>query len=161
MSDLQSVNGNSVSWGSLVCKVRDERYYRFTDISFSDKRERVKGYGMGRHHAPILRSRGKYTVENLKISGWTAAVQALRAGLAAAAPGGKSYGDVEFEVLLSYFEPDDTQIDVVFSRCVWAANSVGHSESPDPLKEEFELDCMYISRNGLVLFDQSDVVLTG
>ena len=56
MSDVIRVNGNQVSWGSIVLKFNGQRFYGFTSISFSDKRERVHAYGMGRHHAPRGRS---------------------------------------------------------------------------------------------------------
>ena len=38
---------------------------------------------------------------------------------------------------------------------MWTGNSSSDEESPDPLKEEIEIDAMLIRRNGLVLFDAS------
>jgi|SoimicMinimDraft_4_1059732.scaffolds.fasta_scaffold11362_2 hypothetical protein len=153
MADQIVVNNNQISWGSIILKVRAERFYGFTGISFADKRERVKGYGQGRHHAPRGRSAGKYSVENVKLTGWKASVQQLRQELAlqSLAPGG--YGDVEFEIDVQYIEADEMPIQVLIERCVWAGNSTSDEESPDPLKEEIEIDCMLIRRNGLVLFD--------
>lgn len=153
MADQITVNGNQISWGSIVLKLRSQRFYGFTGISFADKRERVKGYGQGRHHAPRGRSAGKYSVENVKLTGWKASVQQLRQELAVGSlvPGG--YGDTEFEIDVQYIEPDEIPIQVVIERCVWAGNSTSDEESPDPLKEEIELDTMLIRRNGLVLFD--------
>jgi hypothetical protein len=156
MTDQIRVNGNQHSWGSIICKVNGRRVYGFTSISFSDKRERVKGYGLGRHHAPRGRSRGKYTVDNVKLVGWKASVQDLRATLAAQSRDGKSYGDVEFEIIVQYVDTGEAGITVQLERCVWAANSTSDEESADPLKEECELDCMKIRRNGLVLFDGSE-----
>lgn len=156
MSDPISVNNNQLSWGSISCKVANEPFYGFTAISFADSRERVKAYGLGRHHAPRGRSRGKYATENVKITGWKASVQKLREELAAKSKDQKSYGDVEFEVVVQYFEEDDLPVTVELSRCVWAKNTSGDDENADPEKEEFELDCMYIRRNGLVLFDESE-----
>ena len=159
MSDLIRVNNNQLSWGSIVLKLDGERYYGFTSISFADKRERVKAYGMGRHQAPRGRSRGKYTTEPVKIAGWKASVQIFRQALANKSAGQKSYGDVEFQTLVQYIESDNTDgtsdlpLNVVIDRCVWTGNSASDEESADPLKEEIEVDCMYIRRNGLVLFD--------
>lgn len=152
MADELRVNGNALSWGSLTLKINGERYYGFTAINFSDKRERTKGYGMGQHHAPTRRSRGKYTAELVKLTGWKSSVQAARKALADLSANGTDYGDVEFVMLLQGVEPDDTPIDTEFERCVWAANSAAYEENPDPLKEDFEIDCMLIRRNGLVLF---------
>jgi len=155
-SDLQFVNGNQISWGSATAKVDGETFYGFTSVSYSDKRERVKAYGMGRHHAPRGRSRGKYTVDPVKVVGWRASVAALRKGLASKAKDGKSYGDVEFQFVLTYVESDESPITVVIERCVWVSSNVTDEEAPENLKEEIELDAMLIRRDGLVLFDSSE-----
>jgi len=154
MADDIRVNGNLHSWGSIVVKVDDERYYGFTSINYSDARERVKAYGMGRHHAPRGRSRGKYSVEPVQITGHKGSVQTLRKALADAGDG-ESYGDTEFQVIVQYIEKDDTPITVELDRCVWTKNTSSEEEGPDPLTEDFELDCMLIRRNGLTLFDNS------
>jgi hypothetical protein len=159
MSDPIVVNGNQYSWGSITFKLDNVLYTGFTSIQYADKRERVMAYGMGRHQAPRGRSRGKYAAENTKVAGWKKSVQLLRAALAARATGGKSYGDVEFQGLVCYFEEDEGEMNVTLERLTWAANNAADEESADPLKEDFELSTMYIARNGLVLFDQSQVVL--
>jgi hypothetical protein len=111
---------------------------------------------MGRHHAPRGRSRGKYSTENAKITGWKGSVQDLRAALAAKSKDGKSYGDVVFQVVAQYVEDDDSPITEELIDCVWVADTTSHDESPDPLKEDFEIDYMYAKRNGLTLFDNAD-----
>lgn len=156
MADQIRVNGNLVSWGSIRCKVAGELYYGFTSISFADKRERVKGYGMGKHHAPRGRSRGKYSTDLVKIRGHKSSVQALRRALAAQSADGVSYGDVEFEVVVQYVENGEEPMTVEITGCVWAENTTNDEESADPLTEEFALDCMAIRRDGLTLFDSSE-----
>lgn len=156
MSDGIRVNGNQLSWGSIVLKLRSEDYYGFTAISYADKIERVKAYGMGRHHAPRGRSRGKYTVENVKLTGWKSSVQIFREALAQASLSGSSYGNVEFVCAVLYSEPDEPNVAVEIGGCVFTSNSSSEEESPDPLKEDVELDVMYIRRNGLVLFEDSE-----
>lgn len=153
MSDQIEVNGNQMSWGSIILKIRDERYYGFNSVSFSDKRTRVKGYGMGKHQAPRSRSRGKYEVDNVKIKGPMASVQAVRKALAADSSNGRSYGDVECEVLVQAVDTGETPLTIEIQRCVWASNSANFTEGPDGLEEEFELDPMRIIRDGLTLFD--------
>jgi hypothetical protein len=152
------VNGNQFSWGSIVLKLNQERFTGFTAISYSDKRERVKAYGMGRAHAPRGRSRGKYTIDPVKVTGWTRSVQSFREALAALAADGLSYGDIEFQILVQYIETTEAEIDVEIDRCVWMSNNTSNEENPDPLKEEVEFDAMLIRRNGLVLFDNSELV---
>lgn len=153
MADAIRINGSQHSWGSIVLKLDGDRYYGFTAISYADKRERVKAYGMGRHHAPRGRSRGKYTTEPVKLTGWKSSIQALRAALAARAADGVSYGDVEFEIAVQYVEEGEQPMNVAIERCVIVGNSSSDEESADPLKEEIEIDCMLIRRNALVLFD--------
>jgi hypothetical protein len=158
VSDQIRVNGNLVSWGSIILKLDGERFYGFTSITYADKRERVKAYGMGRHHAPRGRSRGKYTTDPVKLEGWKGSVQIFREALALKSADGKSYGDVEFQALVQYVESSissDRPLNVEIDRCVWTANSVTDAEDADPKKEEIELDCMLIVRNGLTLFDSA------
>jgi hypothetical protein len=156
MSDQIRVNGNQLSWGSIILKLDNDRFYGFTGITFADKRERVKAYGMGRHQAPRGRSRGKYSVDPVKLTGWKRAIQDFRDALAAKAEDGKSYGDVEFDVIVQYVDTGEESITVLIERCVWAGNSSSEEEGADPLKEEVELDAMLIRRNEQVLFDNTD-----
>lgn len=156
--DQIRVNGNVHSYGSITVKIGDERIYGLTGITFSDKRERVKVYGMGRHQAPRGRTRGKYTLENVKLTGYKSTIQDMRALLAASSVDGISYGDVEFDVVVEITEADETPIVVEILRCVWASNNETAEEGPDPLKDEIELDPMMIRRNGLVLCDASEGV---
>jgi hypothetical protein len=153
MADQIRVNGNQHSWGSIVCKIDGDRYFGFTSINYADKRERVKAYGMGRHQAPRGRSRGKYSTDPVKITGWKGSIQSLRDALAAKSANGASYGDVEFEIVVQYIETGENPITVEIGRCVWVGNSSSEEEGADPLKEEIELDCMTIRRNGQTLFD--------
>ncbi len=155
MSDPIRINGNQYDWGSIVIKIDGEPFYGFTDISYSQKRERVKAYGAGRHHAPRGRTRGKYSSEG-KVSAWKSSAEALRQALAAKSADGQSYGDVEFGIVIQYIESDETPITVELFECTIASEDSSESESPDPLKEELGLDVMYIKKNGLTLFDNSD-----
>jgi len=91
----------------------------------------------------------------VQITGRKGAVQQLRKALADAGDG-ENYGDVEFQVVVQYIESDDTPITDELDRCVWVKNTSSHEEGPDPLTEDFELDCMLIRRNGLTLFDNSE-----
>lgn len=154
--DAFRVNGNVLSWGSLKFKAGGALYVGFNSISFGDKLEMAILYGMGVHQAPRGRSRGKYSVDPIKVGGPPSSLQLLREQLAALSISGTSYGSVEFEGTLQFVERDETPITVEFNRCRWAANASNHEENPDPLKEEFELSCMAIRRNGLVLFDDSE-----
>jgi hypothetical protein len=154
--DSIRVNGNQYSWGSIKAKLDGVPYFGFKGITYADKRERVKAYGMGKHQAPRGRSRGKYSTENSKLTGPKSSIQLLREALAAKSSDGVSYGDVEFEVVFQYVERDELPITVQLERCVIVGNSSSEEEGADPLNEEIELDVMKIYRNGLTLFDSSE-----
>jgi hypothetical protein len=156
MADEVRINGNLQSWGSISVKLDNERYHGFTKLSYGDSRERAKGYGMGRHHAPRGRTSGKYATEPVVLGGPKSTVQALRDALAAKSSSGTSYGDVEFEIVAQFIEPDDTPMTVELSRCVVTKDSSSHEEGPDPLVDELEIDTMLIRRNGKTLFDESE-----
>lgn len=159
MADPIIINGSQMSWGSVVLKLDAERFTGITALSFGDKRERVKAYGMGRSHAPRGRSLGKYTVEPVKVTAYKASLQIFREALASRAPDGVSYGDVEFQIVAQYIEGDERDITVEIDRCVWSSNTSSDEENPDPLKEDAEFDAMYIRRNGFALFASSGVTL--
>lgn len=154
--DKLLVNGNQYSWASAVIKISGENIYGITSISYNDKRERVKAYGTGKHHAPRGRSRGKYSTDASKMTCWTSTAQDLRNMLASQSPDGVSYGDTVFQVVVQYAEDDETAVTVELVDCVLASQDTSNEESPDPLKEEITFDVMRIRRNGLTLYDSSE-----
>jgi|SRR6185369_3887925 len=155
MADQIRVNGNIVSWGSITLRVDDEIFTGFTSLSYSDKRERTAVYGMGKHHAPRGRTRGRYSVEATKLKGPKSTMHALRTKLASLSQDGNSYGEYEFHLSASYIEDFEPEMYVDIERCVYVGTSSSEEESPDPLQEEIEISAMAIRRNGMTLFDGS------
>ena len=155
MSDQIRINDNIVSWGSITLRVDDEIFTGFKSLSYADKRERTKVYGMGRHHAPRARTRGKYTVEPVKLKGPKSSMHALRTKLASLSRDGNSYGDYEFHIQAQYIENFEPEMYVDIERCVYVGTSSSEEENPDELSEEIEIDAMAIRRNGMTLFDGS------
>jgi hypothetical protein len=158
MADPVRVNGNMFSWGSIKVKIAGESYTGFTSIAYADKRERVMGYGMGRHHAPIGRTRGKYSTDPVKLAGRKGSVRALLAALAA---GGATYGDTVFDIVVQCVEDGSSEVAVndVLEECVVTGVSVSNEESADPLTEELEISCMRIRRDGKTLWDSREGTL--
>lgn len=156
MSDQIRVNGNLYSWGSIKLKIAGELFYGFTTISYADKRERSKTWGMGRHHAPRGRSSGKYSTEPVKLAGPKDTIDALIKQLAKLAPDRTSYGNVVFQILVSYVEPGQDGITVEIDDCTITSLSSSDEENADPKAAEVEIDCMRIRRNGLSLYDQTE-----
>lgn len=156
MSDAIRVNGNMYSWGSIVLTIDGEKYYGFTSLSFSEKRERKAVYGMGKAQAPRGMTRGKYSVENTKLSGPLSSVQAVRAALAAKSSNGKSYGDTEFHVTCQFVETDETPVTIEAFRCHWVGSSTDVSEGSDEMTSDIEIQPMWLETNGMTLFDSSE-----
>lgn len=156
MSDAKRINGNIVSWASIRCTIGGEIFYGFMSVNYGDKRDRVKVYGMGKHHAPRARTRGKYSTDPVKLKGPKSTIESMRQQLALQSVDGVSYGDTEFPISVQYLEVGDTDMFVDIDRCVYIGTASSEEESPDPLTEEIEIDCMSIRRNGLTLFDSSE-----
>ena len=155
MADQYRVNDNLLGWASIRVKVAGEEFTGFTGLSYSQKRERTHVWGTGKHHAPRGRTKGKYTPGPVKLTGPKSSVEALRARLAQFSADGASYGDVLFDIVADYFEPGDVPILVEISACHIVGEDSSEEESADPLKEEIEIQCMAIRKNGRTLFDGS------
>jgi hypothetical protein len=155
MADNIRVNGNAISWGSITLKIGNEKYHGFNLLNYGDKRTRTKGYGMGKHHAPRSRSRGKYETDPVKLRGPKSTIEAVRAALAFSSVDGRSYGDTECLIVSEYVEADETPMLVELHRCVVVADTSNHEENPDPLMDELEFDTMKVVRNGRTLFDSN------
>jgi hypothetical protein len=149
------VNGKQISWPDVICKVAGKEFVGLSGVSYGQKRERVKAYGMGRHYAPRGRTRGKYSADNPKLTFYKGSGQKFLDLLASLAPDGVSYGNVEFPMVIQYVADDESPIQIEFLDCCVAAETATDDESPDPSKDEIELDVMKILRNGKSLFDST------
>jgi hypothetical protein len=156
MADRKRINGNIVSWASIRLTIDGEVYSGFVSLSFADKRERVKVYGMGKHGVPRARTRGKYSTDPVKLKGPKSTIEAMRQQLAKRSDNGASYGEYEFPIVAQYLERGDTPMNVELLRCVYVGTSESAEEGSDPTMEEVEIDTMAIVRNGKTLFDSSE-----
>lgn len=157
--DRVSINGNMYSWGSVSVFCDGLPLIGVCGVKYSDKRERVKAYGTGRHHAPRGRSRGKYSAEG-SLTLWKDTAADLRIYLASRSGTG-SYGDTEFQLSVQFFENDTDLHDVQLVRACIAGSDTSADENPDPLKEEIPLDIIAIIRDGVTLFDNTDAGIAG
>lgn len=157
MADTQRINGFVPSWGDIYLKIDSERYYGIAEIAYGDTRVRSKLYGMARHHAPRGRTSGKYEVDETTMKMDLPAAGALRTALAAKAADGKSYGSVTFEVVVQYEDSQGTVRTDTLHECCITKMAVSHSEGPDALMEDAALDVMSIDRDGLTLYDKTEV----
>lgn len=157
MSDNQRINGSMYGWSDVYFKVDGERYFGIKSIAYGDSRERGKAYGMGRHYAPRGRTAGKYQVDPVTVSMEKDSARIFRAALAANASDGKSFGSVQFQIVVQYVDDDGNAITDEIQDCVWAKTAGSAEEGPDALYEELEFDAMRIVWNGTSLYDQTEV----
>lgn len=155
MADQQRINGNAYSWSSIVLKIDGDRFYGFDSITYGDTRERTKGYGMGRSHAPRSRTSGKYIPDPVTLSGDKDAIRELRKKLAASSESGKSFGNTKFEIVVQYIEEDNSPMTDTLESCVMIKGTGGGEEGSDALSNDIEIDCMLVRWDGLTLFDDT------
>jgi hypothetical protein len=152
MSDSVRINGNQHSWASSSFKLDGQLKFGIKSISWENKRERSKVYGMGAWYGPRGRTSGKYTPGPLKITCFTSTAQDIRQQFAAASSSGASYGDAELPAVLQFVESNDTPVTVEFERCCLTSDPGKAEESPDATEVEMELDIMGVIVNGQVLY---------
>lgn len=150
--DRKRINGNTYSWGSLIAKVRGQEFSGLLGVTYSQKRERAKVYGTGRHHSPRGRTRGKYSAE-AKLTVVRGTMADFINFLKQQASDGVSYGDVVFQVTIQYVEDDETPMLVELVDCVIVAEDVTDDEGIEALKDEIGLDIMRVRKNGGTLYD--------
>ncbi len=150
--DRKRINGNTYSWGSIIAKANGQEFNGILAVKYSVKRTRVKVYGTGRHQKPRGRTRGKYepNASMTLVRGTSADFINF---LAAQATDRMSYGDVKFHLTMQYVEDDETPMLVEIFDCVIAGEDSSDDEGNEALKDEFELDCMEIRKNGATLYD--------
>ncbi len=154
MSDKKRINGDVYSWGSLIAKADGDEFTGILALSFSQKRERTKQYGTGRHQAPRGRTKGKYSAE-AKITLVRGTMADWIAFLAAKAPDGVSYGDTVFQLTAQYVEPDETPMLVELVDCCIGSEDSSDEEGNESLKDEIGLDVMWIKKNGFTLYSSA------
>lgn len=146
--DAVRINDNLYSWGSIEAYVLGEPYRGITAISFSQNRERSKGYGTGNHRGARGRTKGRYEAE----ASFTMAADSydkLCAALASMSPDGQSYGDAPpFLIVVQYVEAGLSPVTIEIQDCVITGESTSESEGTDQSVVEVTVDVMRITRNG-------------
>lgn len=153
MADSIRVNGVEYDYGSIILKIDGEVFHGFTELNYSHKRTHSKTYGMGRHRSPRGRTSGRYEADNTKLKGPLESWDAVRKYLASKSESGKSYGNIPFQIVAQYLEGDREITDELEDNVITSEAS-SHSEGPDGLQEEVELDTFRIWKNGMCLWEQ-------
>jgi hypothetical protein len=144
MADTVRVNGALYDQGSTELKIAGEPVYGYNAVAWSQKRTRVKGYSQGKDRAPKGRTRGKYEVENLKITVYRKTASEIKKLFASRASDGQSYGNPDdVPIVFQYIEDESNQAPVLveFIDCAVASDG-GNSEEDGPDMVEMEFDYM-------------------
>lgn len=147
MADPQIINGSTYAYSSISLELDGFPYFGVLEVTYADKVEVAYGYGLTPGHAPLRRTRGKYSVDDPKITmaGPAGRVWMDTLGLKAL---GNGYGEVAFPVTVTYGELGLPLVVDVLEDCRIIGTSVSNAESSDENKIEFTLSCMRIKWNG-------------
>lgn len=154
-SDPVRINNVMHGWGSIVAKFADERFYGFTSISYNDKLEGTPFSGQALHQAPIGRPPGKYSCDPCTVKFRKGSAAIFRQLLAQQAPDGRSFGTVEFDLIVQYLAAGDVPITDQVRRMRWTGNTASSEEGGDALMDEVTFQPLFIIWNGYTLFDSS------
>jgi hypothetical protein len=134
------INGNRHDFSSIELKLQGNVFIGFKAIDYSRTRER--GMVPGNHPDPLGKTRGKNTYKatvELYIAEWNAFQAQL----------GDGYGDVFFQVLVTYSENGFDTIQDVINGCTMDSTEASGSSGTDPLTRKFELNPLKILFNGI------------
>jgi hypothetical protein len=154
--DEKRINGNAYGWSSVLWKIGDDRIHGFKAIAYKDSRERTPVYGSGRHHAPRGQTPGKYAAEPCTATVEKETAALIRAALARRSADGKSFGNVEFEIVVQREEDRGGTPKVItdeLHRCTWRETASKAEEGSDPDYEEIAFNVTTIDWDGLSLYD--------
>jgi hypothetical protein len=153
--DQIRINGALLGWGSIVTEIDDDPYQGYTDISFADKLTVEKVFGQSRAQKPLGRTKGKYDVDDAKVTMLAASARSLRQKLASKSDSGTAYGSVEFTISVQGVEKaTDQVIDVLLVGCRVVGVGDTWAEGEGVLKEEMTISVMSILRDGLSLYEE-------
>lgn len=144
------VNGVRHSPVSIELKLQGQIFIGFKSIEYSRTRKRSMVYG--HHPDPLGKTRGQNEYK-ASCELWLAEWNAFQAQL------GTGYGDVLFQVLVTYTENGfDTIQDVINGSSMDSTEAASEASSTDGLARKFDLNPVKILFNGI---DDVAVPLTG
>lgn len=144
------VNGKLAD-GSITIKIRGKMYYGFTEISYGDKVEMTKVWGLGKHRGPRGRTKGKYDTEDTTLKGPRDTIDELYADLKSISTDG-SISTPEFPITVAYTSGTKTYVDTL-KQCRIMSRKAGvpAADSADAVIDELTLSVMSIDWNGNTL----------
>lgn len=140
------INGFSYSWASLEFKFLGSPIITVQSIDYAAKTERKQPYGTNPN--PLSKTRGKLG-NTAKVKMLAAEAYALIGALGALDPtGNNAYGDVFFNVTVSFSEAGQAVIVDTIVGCTVDTFEQSSAEGTDAIMIEMELNPLQILRNG-------------
>lgn len=151
MSDSILINGFTYSWSSVMFEANGDIYTGIKAISFADKIEEGKGYGLGRSFGPVSRTAGQYSCEDGKVTMRLDSWQAFSVALGQLSLIG-SFGAAEFHGSVQWVEPALGAVTRELERCRVIGVSSSAEQNTDEATVELTISMMRIRYDGLTLF---------
>lgn len=147
------VNGTEYD-GSIILKVAGEEFSGPEEISYDDKIERAKTYGLQKSRRPRGRTKGKYTPGDPTMKGPKKGMMEIRNKLSQL--GGGVISKPVFQVTVSYLDQDGfSTTDVIEDVQLAGIKAGGNATSAEAAMEEWTLDTMGIRYSGTqTLYEQ-------
>lgn len=136
--DYPLVNGTRHEWTSIEIKVKGQIVLGVKELSYNDKLEPTKVYGV--HAQPLGRTRGVYSAEasiTLLLDEANTLIQTL----------GDGFKEQVFDITCAYSEGSSTITDEIIG-CRIKGLDQSLSQGSDATARKFDLDVMYIVWNG-------------
>lgn len=133
------INGTRHSFSSIELKLNGNIFIGFKSINYSRSRSRTAVYGNSPD--PIGKTRGtnEYTADvELYLAEWNQFMESI----------GEGYGDVFFQVLVTYSENGFDTIQDTINGCTIDGLEVSQSQGSDPLVRKFEMSPLKSLFNG-------------
>lgn len=134
------INGVRHSFASIELKLNNLIFIGFKSINYN--RTRNRAFVRGNHPDPIGKTRGENEYK-ADTELYLAEFNMFQAEL------GPGYGDVFFQILVTYSENGFDTIQDVINGCTLDTTDVSQSQGSDPLVRKFDLNPLKILFNGV------------
>lgn len=133
------INGVRHEWSSAELKIKEKIYQGIKEVSYNDKLEPTKVYGV--HAQPIGRTRGVYSAEG-SITVYLEEYDLIINDL------GDGFMEVPFDIVSAFTETNVRSVTDTLVGCRFKGNDHSMSQGADPLVRKIDLDIMFILWNG-------------
>ena len=156
MAESILINGEVYDFYSTRLNIYGLPIVGYTSVDYSDKIER--GEGRGASQVALASSRGKYSADKFKVTVHRTTGEEMRQHIASQSDDGRSIGNVKGTIVLQLDHPVLGVQTVTAKDCKPDVPGTGSAkEGSDPLTEDWEFYTRLIDRNGITLYDSSEV----